>query len=115
MNVASSLTFTYAFNLGLVDGGMEDMSEEDALEDAWSQEETVREDTLRWLEAQLSVSMAPLSDEDVEAYVDISGDRGGRDPQRRAVPGLRAGLHAASPGASARGWRGPWAAATSEA
>jgi hypothetical protein len=72
MNVASSLTFTYAFNRGLVDGGLEDMTEAEALSDAWSQEETVREDTVRWLGAQLSVAFAPLSDEEVRAYVDLS-------------------------------------------
>jgi hypothetical protein len=71
-NVASSLTFTYAFNLGLVEGGMADMSKGDALADAWSQEDEVRQDTLRWLEAQLSVSMAPLSDAEVRDYIDLS-------------------------------------------
>lgn len=76
-NVASSLTFTYAFNLGLVAGGMEDMSKEDALADAWSQEGQVREDTLQWLEAQLSVSMAPLSDGEVQDYIDLSETEAG--------------------------------------
>jgi hypothetical protein len=71
-NVASSLTFTYAFNLGLVAGGMEDMSEADARADAWAQEGQVRDDTLEWLEAQLSVSMAPLTDAEVQDYIDLS-------------------------------------------
>jgi hypothetical protein len=77
MNVASSLTFTYAFNLGLLDGGMEDMTEDEALSDAWAQEDTVREDTLRWLGAQLSVAFAPLSDEELGAYVEISETEAG--------------------------------------
>lgn len=77
MNVASALTFTYAFNRGLLDGGMEDMTEEDALRDAWSQEETVREDTVRWLGSQLSVAFAPLTDEEVQAYIALSETEAG--------------------------------------
>jgi hypothetical protein len=77
LNVASSLTFTYAFNRGLIDGGLEDMTEDDALSDAWEQEDAVREDTVRWLGAQLSVAFAPLSDEELRAYVAISGTEAG--------------------------------------
>ena len=76
-NVASSLTFTYAFNLGLVHGGMEDMTDAEALEDAWDQEATVRDDTLHWLEAQLSVAFAPLSEDEVRRYVELSGTESG--------------------------------------
>lgn len=76
-NVASSLTFTYAFNLGLVDGGIPDMTEADARSDAWAQEEDVREDTHRWLGAQLSVAFAPLSDDEVREYVELSGTEAG--------------------------------------
>lgn len=77
-NVASSLTFTYAFNRGLVDGGMEDMTEGDALSDAWAQEESAREDTMRWLEAQFSVAFAPLSADEVRAYIEMSQTEGGQ-------------------------------------
>lgn len=76
-NVASSLTFTYAFNLGLVDGGLADMTESDALADAWSQEGAVREDTVRWLGAQLSLAFAPLSDGEVREYVELSETEAG--------------------------------------
>lgn len=71
-NVAASLTFSYAFNIGLIDGGAEGMSESDVLSDAWAQEEEIREDSRRWLEAQLSVSFAPLSDEELRQYIEIS-------------------------------------------
>lgn len=77
MNVASSLTFTYAFNLGLIDGGMINMSEAEALDDAWAQEEVARDDTLRWLGAQLSVAFAPLSDGELSAYVAVSKTEAG--------------------------------------
>ena len=76
-NVASSLTFTYAFNLGLVDGGMPDMTESDARLDAWAQEDDVREDTIRWLGAQLSVAFAPLSDAELRRYVELSETEAG--------------------------------------
>ncbi len=76
-NVASSLTFSYAFNLGLVDGGMEGMTVSDALTDAWTQEDEIRRDTKDWLYAQLSLAFAPLSDSEVEAYVDVSGSQAG--------------------------------------
>lgn len=71
-NVAASLTFSYAFNLGLIDGGAEGMSEGDVLGDTWAQEEEIRADSRRWLEAQLSVSFAPLSDAELRQYIEIS-------------------------------------------
>jgi hypothetical protein len=77
-NVASTLTFTYAFNLGLVEGGMEDMTEADALSDAWAQEDAMREDTVRWLGAQLSLAFAPLSDEELHEYIEVSGTEAGQ-------------------------------------
>lgn len=77
MNVAASLTFTYAFNLGLVDGGLPDMTESDARSDTWAQEEEVRQDTARWLGAQLSLAFAPLSDEEVRDYVELSRTEAG--------------------------------------
>lgn len=78
MNVASSLTFTYAFNRGLVDGGMEGMSESDALGDAWAQEDEMRRDTREWLDAQLSLAFAALSDEELRRYVELSETRAGQ-------------------------------------
>ena len=73
-NVAASLTFSYAFNLGLVDGSAFDgeMTEAEALADAWAQEDAVREDTEEWLMSQLTLAFAPLSDTDLRAYIDLS-------------------------------------------
>ena len=76
-NVASSLTFSYAFNLGLVDGEMDGMTEADALTDAWAQEDAIREDTREWLYSQLSLAFAPLTDEEVRRYVEISETEAG--------------------------------------
>ena len=76
-NVASSLTFSYAFNLGLVDGEMEGMTENDALADAWAQEDAIRDDTRQWLYSQLSLAFAPLTDEEVRRYVEISETEAG--------------------------------------
>ncbi len=59
-NVASSLTFSYAFNLGLVDGGMDGMTTSEALTEAWAQEDEIRDDTVDWLDAQLAMAFAPL-------------------------------------------------------
>ena len=77
-NVAASLTFTYAFNLGLAEGGMESMTRSDALSDAWAQEEQVREDTRRWLDAQLSLAFAPLGDDELRRYVELSRTEAGK-------------------------------------
>ena len=76
-NVASSLTFTYAFNRGLVDGGFDGMSEAEARADAWAQEGELRADTSRWLDAQLSVSLAPLPDEEIQRYIELSETEAG--------------------------------------
>ena len=56
---------------------MEDMTESDALSDAWSQEDEVRADTDRWLDAQLSVAFAPLTQDEIQAYIDISETEAG--------------------------------------
>lgn len=77
-NVASSLTFTYAFNLGLARGGLEGMSEQDALRDAWAQEDAVRQDTVRWLQAQLSLAYAPLNDDELGRYIAVSRTEAGQ-------------------------------------
>lgn len=77
-NVASSLTFSYAFNLGLVDGDMDGMTRGDALSDAYAQEDQIRDDTERWLYSQLSVSFAPLSDEELRRYIEISESDAGQ-------------------------------------
>lgn len=71
-NVAASLTFSYAFNRGLVDGQMEGMTEREALADAWAQEDEVREDTEAWLYAQLSLAFAPLTDAELRRYIEVS-------------------------------------------
>jgi hypothetical protein len=76
-NVAASMTFSYAFNRGLVDGQMEGMTESEALADAWAQEEEVRQDTRDWLFAQLSLAFAPLSDDEVARYIEISRTEAG--------------------------------------
>jgi hypothetical protein len=76
-NVAASLTFSYAFNRGLVDGQMEGMTEGEALADAWAQEDEARNDTEDWLYAQLSLAFAPLSDEELSRYIEMSRTEAG--------------------------------------
>ncbi|MBM9595509.1 DUF2059 domain-containing protein [Roseitranquillus sediminis] len=81
-NVAAALTYSYAFNLGLVDGEAFEgsMTAADALAETWTQEDAIRADNRRWLVAQLSMAFTPLSDEEIREYIEIS-----RSPQGQAL------------------------------
>lgn len=89
-NVAGALTSNLRFYRGLVDGGAYEMSEDEMLADVWGQEEAVRADTHEWLMAYLLMAYAPLSDDDIEAYVALSKTPAGQALNR----GLFAGFDA---------------------
>ena len=79
-NVAGSLNSYYAFYVGLIDGQAfgYDVTEEDLLKDVWSQEVETRSDTEEWLYSYLALAYAPLSDEELQQYIDFSGTKAGR-------------------------------------
>lgn len=72
MNVAGSLSGSLAFMTGMADSGAYGaMPQDQILSDVWGQEEQVRADTSAWLNAYLGLAYAPLSEGDLQAYVEF--------------------------------------------
>ena len=78
LNVAGALTANLRFFRGLVEGGALEMTEDEILADVWSQEEDIRGDTTEWLMAYLLMAYAPLSDDEISAYIALSQTPAGR-------------------------------------
>lgn len=80
-NVAGSLNSSYAFYIGLIDGGAmpAGITPEVALQDVWAQEPQVRSDTIEWLYSFLLMAYQPLSDAELEAYIAFSQTEAGQD------------------------------------
>ncbi len=79
-NVMGAMNASYAFYVGLVDGKAFDfeISQDDILRDVWSQEAEIRLDTEEWMFAYLALAYAPLSDVDLQAYIDFSNSDAGQ-------------------------------------
>jgi hypothetical protein len=79
-NVLGGMNANYAFYRGLGDGGAleERLTERDMLSMVRGQESQIRETTSRWLRAYLTMAYAPLSDADIERYIDFSRTPAGR-------------------------------------
>lgn len=73
-NVVGAMNSNYAFYIGLADGGAFDQSltEDEILSDVWSQEATIRQETEDWMFAYLSLAYRPLSEAELQAYLDFS-------------------------------------------
>ena len=73
-NVVGALNANFAFYTGLADGGaFEDgFTEDQMLSEVWSQEAAIRDDTVDWVFAYLALAYRPLSDADLQAYIDFS-------------------------------------------
>ena len=80
-NVVGSLNASYAFYVGLIDGGVMPggITPETALQDVWSQEEDIRDSTTEWLYSFLLLAYQPLSDEDLSTYIAFSQTDAGQD------------------------------------
>lgn len=78
-NVMGAMNASYAFYIGLIDGKAFnfEMSQEDILKEVWSQEVEIRLDTEEWIFAYLALAYAPLSDTDLQAYIDFSNSDAG--------------------------------------
>jgi hypothetical protein len=79
-NVVGAMNSNFAFYSGLAAGGglEEGASEEEMLADVWRQEESIRDETITWVYAYLNLAYGPLSDEELQAYVDVSNTRAGQ-------------------------------------
>lgn len=79
-NVMSAMNSTYAFYLGLMDGGAfpPEMTEDEMLADVWSQEPEIRDNTSEWVYGFLTKAYDPASDADLEVYIGFSQTEDGR-------------------------------------
>ena len=73
-NVVGALNASYAFYLGLQQGGglPSGLSEGDLLADVWAQEPEIRQNTTEWVYSYLMLAYQPLSDDELQAYIDFS-------------------------------------------
>ncbi|MEX5729043.1 hypothetical protein Ga0609869_002396 [Rhodovulum iodosum] len=80
-NVAGALNSNYAFFTGLADGGglSMEVTEDQMLRETWSQEPQIRAETREWLFAFLAMAYAPLSDDELRAYIDFSRSEAGQE------------------------------------
>lgn len=79
-NVVGAMNSNYAFYLGLLDGGAfgQDLTEEQILTDVWSQEEEIRKNTYEWVYSYALLAYQPLSDDELQAYIDFSASDDGQ-------------------------------------
>ena len=89
-NVAGALNASFQFYRGLVDGGGLAMTEGDILADVWGQEEETRDDTREWLYAFLMLAYEPLTDAELDQYIEISATPEGRLLNRALFAGFNA-------------------------
>lgn len=73
MNVAGSMSSTLAFMSGMAASGAygPNLPEEQVISDTWGQEEATRADLSTWLYSYLGLAYAPLSEAELQSYVDF--------------------------------------------
>ena len=73
-NVAGGLNASLAFYRGMLAGGGIDGSlpEDEMMADLWAQEPAIREETLAWVFPYLTLAYQPLSDAELQGYIDFS-------------------------------------------
>ena len=79
-NVLGALNSNFAFFVGLNASGdfPVEMSEEDIIADVWGQEPEIRDTTTQWLYAYLGLAYQPLSDDQLQTYIDFARTPEGR-------------------------------------
>ncbi|MEY1555918.1 hypothetical protein AB3Y40_09815 [Yoonia sp. R2331] len=80
-NVVGAMNSNYAFYTGLMDGGAlpQELTEDQVLNDVWSQEPEIRVNTTEWVYSFLMLAYQPLSDADLDAYIAFSETEAGQD------------------------------------
>ncbi len=80
MNVAGALNANLAFFKGMAaEGGFDvEMTEDEMLQNVWSQEPEIRAETETWLYPYLALAYQPLSDADMQAYLAFSDQAEGK-------------------------------------
>lgn len=93
LNVQAALNGNLAFYRGLIAGGaLPPMEESAMLAEVAGQEEAVRQDTEDWLYPFLALAYAPLSEEELAAYIAFSESPAGRQLNQAVFAGFDAVL-----------------------
>jgi hypothetical protein len=79
-NVMGALNANLAFYQGMAEGGAfgGEMTEDQMLADVWGQEAEVREQVSDWLFPYLALAYGPLTDEELQSYIDYSESPAGQ-------------------------------------
>jgi hypothetical protein len=80
MNVAGALSGNLAFLTGMSETGLygQPMPEADLMSDVWAQEDQIRDDTTSWLYAYLGLAYDPLTEAELQAYIDFMESPAGK-------------------------------------
>lgn len=79
-NVVGALNSNFAFYKGLAEGGAfdETLTEQQILTDVWAQEPDIRTSTQDWVYSFLLMAYDPISDAELQTYIDFSKSEAGR-------------------------------------
>lgn len=78
LNVALTMSASFQFSRGLVDGRLLQMSEDQILAQVWETEQTLRTEAQSWLHGYFLLAQQPLEISDLEAYVAFSRSPAGK-------------------------------------
>ncbi|SPJ22225.1 DUF2059 domain-containing protein [Palleronia abyssalis] len=83
-NVSGTLNSNYAFFRGLADGGgpLSNLTEDQIIADVYASEPEVRDSTITWLNAYLTLAYTPMTDDDLDSYIALSESEAGQDLNR---------------------------------
>ncbi len=73
MNVAGALSGNLAFLTGMAETGVygDAMPPDQLMSEVWAQEDQIRDDSSAWLYAYLGLAYAPLTEAELQAYIDF--------------------------------------------
>jgi len=79
-NVVGAMNANFGFYMGLQDGGAfkGDLTEQQILTDVNDQEPQIRQNTTEWVYGFLMMAYQPLSDDELQAYIDFSKSKPGQ-------------------------------------
>lgn len=80
-NVTGALNSNYAFYRGLLDGDapVGTLTEDQVIADVYASEPQVRADTIAWLDGYLTLAYAPIEDEALARYLELSESEAGQE------------------------------------
>ena len=87
-NVTTAMNSNYQFLRGLSEGGGLNMSEEEILSDVVGEIEVIRADTTAWLYGYLLMAYSPLTDAELQTYIDYGQTPAGQAMNRALFDGF---------------------------